>query len=114
MSNFEQMMEELKKEYVESLPSKIAEIQKQVEANNIQDVREYFHKLKGTGKTYGLPEITELGEVMEKLCIQNPGEARQYVPSALILLRKIHSERSLARAVNLSLEQSFSQLKALV
>lgn len=114
IANFEQMMEELRKEYLESLPSRIQEIQTKSEQNKVQEVLEHFHKLKGTGKTYGIPEISELGEVMERICRELPAQANQHVPDAVTLLRTIHQERSARRPVDLSNDPRFSKLKSLI
>ena len=49
--------------YLKSLPEKILVIASQVQAKETGNVRESFHKLKGTGKTYGFPEVSELAGV---------------------------------------------------
>ncbi|MCB0351304.1 MAG: Hpt domain-containing protein [Bdellovibrionales bacterium] len=88
--NFDEMMAELKAEYVASFPEKLTEIRSHYEANDREKLRDDFHKLKGTGKTYGLPEVSILCEVVEKLCLAKGASPNQFVEKALLSLKNIH------------------------
>jgi len=92
MTSYEQMMAELRAEYVASLPEKIADIKSHAAAGDREMLRNDFHKLKGTGKTYGIPEISELGLVFEKHCLKNPPNL-DFIPLAIELLAAIHAAR---------------------
>lgn len=67
MSNpsLEQMMAELKLEYLQGMTSRIEKIRASLLALNLAELINEFHKLKGTGKTYGFLHLTEIGESME-------------------------------------------------
>jgi HPt (histidine-containing phosphotransfer) domain-containing protein len=91
--SFEKMMEELRRDYVASIPQKMKDIEAHLAAADVGTLRDDFHKLKGTGKTYGIPEISELGEAVEKICKHKPEQAGAIVPGALTLLREIHTAR---------------------
>jgi hypothetical protein len=91
------MMANLKKEYLDSFPQKIAVIDEHFKAKNIELLRDDFHKLKGTGKTYGMPEVSVLGEVVERVCKEKTSLALNIVPLAISTLQKIveaHSKKS--------------------
>lgn len=91
--SFEKMMEELRREYVGSIPQKIKDIEAHLAAGDTATLRDDFHKLKGTGKTYGIPEISELGEAVEKICLRKPEAIPTVIPNALSLLHAIHTSR---------------------
>jgi HPt (histidine-containing phosphotransfer) domain-containing protein len=109
--SFSDLMDELRKEYVLELPAKIDSIATHLAGHNHGVVREDFHKLKGTGKTYGIPEISELAEVVERICVENPEAISTAVPQALTLLRDIHRYRTAAEVFDISDDQRFSMLK---
>lgn len=112
--NFEALMEQLRTEYVDDLPSKIKEIESRLKNNEHQVVREDFHKLKGTGKTYGVPEISQLAEVVERICVASPQDIQRAVPDAISLLKEIHSQRVLSQSFDITADQRFARLKRLV
>ena len=112
--SFEDVMQELQKEYVESLPEKITEIEDNLSTKNVEDLTTSFHRLKGSGKTYGLPEISELGAIAEQICRQQPHCVTSALPDALELLKDIHLERKASRSLNLEEDVRFSRLKSIV
>lgn len=92
-ADFEKMMAELRRDYVNGIPQKIIDIEAHLGANDATTLRDDFHKLKGTGRTYGIPEISELAEAVEKICLKKPDLIGEIVPKAVELLRAIHSAR---------------------
>ena len=91
---FDQMMAELREEYLASMPGKITDIESHIIARDCEKLRDDFHKLKGTGKTYGIPEISELGECMEKLCLKDFDKALECARQAIRILSQIKDCRS--------------------
>lgn len=112
--SFAKMMEKLKEEYVDTLPEKIHDIESHFKSERIDYLKEDFHKLKGTGKTYGLPEISTLAEVVERLCVLNPEVAFNVIPDALNLLREIHASRSTDNELNIDADSRFHKMRILV
>jgi HPt (histidine-containing phosphotransfer) domain-containing protein len=104
------MMAELRAEYVASIPQKIADIKSHTAAGDRELLRNDFHKLKGTGKTYGIPEISELGLVFEKYCLQNPANL-DFTALAIELLAAIHEARLSDSPFVLDTKPEFKQLK---
>lgn len=111
--NFDALMSQLRTEYVQELPAKIAQIASELKNRQFHVVREDFHKLKGTGKTYGIPEISQLAEVVEKICMNCPEQAAEAVPEALTLLSEIHRHRTAAQPFDILGDKRFSRLKRL-
>lgn len=122
------MMAELRTEYVASMPEKIIEIKKLsgvgdaagVSASPVTNsacdaaaLREIFHKLKGSGKTYGLPEVSELFEVCEKLCLNKPQLAQQTAILALELFSAIYEARKTGQPYTVADKPAFKKLCAM-
>ena len=88
------LLAELQKEYLESLPEKISGIQDLINKNEFELVETEFHKLKGTGRTYGVPEISRVGELGEKACWIPDAKRNDAIAQALQLLLKVHQSRA--------------------
>ncbi len=112
--NFEKMMQELQAEYLAAMPQKFIDINEHIAKKDIAILREDFHKLKGTGKTYGMPEISELGEVIEKICLNNKDQALQAASTGLRLLAAIHKVRLAKKPFALQENPEFLAIKKLV
>jgi chemotaxis protein histidine kinase CheA len=110
--DFEKMMTELRAEYVASFPNKILDIQSHHQSQDHERLRDDFHKLKGTGKTYGIPEITDFGFVFEKLCLKKHPSA-EFVPAACELLQQIFENRRELRPFDLEQNAEFQKWKKL-
>ena len=111
MSSFQEMMKQLTEDYIAGLPSKISEIETRLSAAHVTELREDFHKLKRTGKTYGLPEVSQLAELVEKICIVQPERAVEAASQGVELLRKIHIQRAAQQSLNLTSEESFRKIQ---
>lgn len=110
--NLDALMLELRKDYIEDIPNKIQHIIDEQKAGQFTEVRMIFHKMKGSGSTYGIPEMTQLGGLLEK--IANSEEMNRFVPLAISLLSRIHKSRVRSEAVNLDEDPEFEQLRQLV
>ena len=112
--SFEELLKSLRADYLDSLPGKIDIILNQIHATALDDLRESFHKLKGTGTTYGLPEVSELAEVLEDICTDRPTDAPRAALRATELLREIHQAHSNDRAFDLSADARFTEVRDLL
>lgn len=113
---FEDMLKSLQKDYLASLPQKIAVIRAQIAdvgagSTTTAALRESFHKLKGTGTTYGLPEVSELAEVVEDICSTSPVEAVNAATQAAGILEDIFAAHSRSLAFNLHLDPRFQAIR---
>lgn len=62
-----ELLKELKTEYLQKLPGKIAKLKKLNSELAWKELEIELHKLKGNGKTYGYPEISYICEKLEFL-----------------------------------------------
>lgn len=108
--NFDSLLSQLRIEYVSSLPEKIQIIRHFYNSGDARGVREVFHKLKGTGATYGVPEVSMIGETLEQFCKTKPTEMKAVVPDALELLQSIHSCRLQNQEFNVSNDPRFLKI----
>ena len=110
--DFEKMMVELRADYVASFPNKINDIQNHHQNQELERLRDDFHKLKGTGKTYGIPEITDYGFVFEKLCLKKHPSV-EFVPFACTLLQLIYEQRTKLQPYDIEQNAEFQKWKKL-
>jgi HPt (histidine-containing phosphotransfer) domain-containing protein len=112
--SFEEMLKNLQREYLSSLPEKIATIEKMVQKNEGPALRDTFHKLKGTGRTYGLPEVSVLGEAVEEVCIQRPVNAVSAASLAVMILRDIHAKRQHQQEFDVNADPRLESIRKLL
>jgi HPt (histidine-containing phosphotransfer) domain-containing protein len=84
------VLNELKEEYLQKLPQKIQRLKDLTARQDWRALEEEYHKLKGTGKTYGFPEISIICEKMEFLAQQKQHHTSQLFESSVELLEKMH------------------------
>ena len=112
--NLEEMIKTLQQEYLAGLPEKITQIETIIQSKESAAIRDSFHKLKGTGTTYGLPEVSELGQAVEEVCIQRPASAAEAGTLGVALLREIHRSRQHQKPFNVSADSRFATLHKLL
>lgn len=108
--NFDEMLKSLQQDYLASIPAKIADLEQCLANSDTNALREAFHKLKGTGKTYGLPEISDLGAAVEKICIERPHAAISAATLAVALMQEIHRARISQAIFQLETDARMQQL----
>ena len=81
---------------------------------NTEQLQDEFHRLKGTGKTYGIPEVTELATIMENFYKSDPNLAMEHTPKAVEILEDIIKQVKNPSDYALSKDERFSKLKAVV
>ncbi len=81
---------ELKAEYLKKLPTKIEHLKGLVSGEDWKALEDEYHKLKGTGKTYGFPEISIVCEKLEFLCQQKTHQTPELFLNANQLLERMH------------------------
>lgn len=109
--SFEDLLKSLQSEYIAALPNKIAIIGAQIKAQDIPALRESFHKFKGTGRTYGLPEVSELAEAVEKLCIEESAHAVMAAANAVAILQDIHNARKAHQPYSLQHDPRYLEIR---
>lgn len=113
MNNLNPMLAELKEEYISELSHKM-DLLKQLKANNsFSELRDNYHKLKGSGKLYGLPEVSELAEIMEYLYSKERPGLTELQILALEVLEKIQIAHQNHEDYPLEQDSAFLKLKSL-
>jgi HPt (histidine-containing phosphotransfer) domain-containing protein len=104
----------LQKTYLASMPEKIALIDSLFKSGDLEKLETEYHKLKGTGRTYGLPEFTDLGATLERICEIDPSSLAQAVPLSLELMARMRDARVHGASVDLANEPNFQTLLKIV
>lgn len=112
--NFDELLKSLQSDYIAALPNKIAIIKAQINAGDVAALRESFHKFKGTGRTYGLPEVSELAALVESLCIDKSAQALAAASHAVALLADIHESRKQQQPYALQSDPRFLEIQNLL
>jgi HPt (histidine-containing phosphotransfer) domain-containing protein len=107
------LLAQLQKDYLASFPEKVMNLRELHKMGNLDELRTEYHKLKGTGRTYGLPEVSQIGEVLETLCDQ-PDVLPIAVPISLALLEKVRETRTKGNALKVEDDGEFKALVELV
>ena len=110
MSSLQDILAGLQKTYLASMPDKIKLIEQLSKANDREKLVTEYHKLKGTGRTYGLPEFTQIGEIVERIGLSDPNSLSKAVPLSLKLLSMCRDARVQALTPNLDDEPDFQSL----
>ena len=84
------VLSDLKKDYLAKLPNRIEKLYELAGNENWEDLYTEYHKLKGTGKTYGFPEISIACERLESLVQQEENQKVSFFKEAASLIKDIH------------------------
>lgn len=104
-----ELLSELKADYLGKLPEKILVLKSHHQSKKWIELEEEFHKLKGTGKTYGFPDISVVCEKLEFLIQQENLSQQKFtqlcpiVDESIQLLEQMY--QAYARQENLSLHE---------
>lgn len=112
--NLEAVLAELKKEYVASLPLRMDDIRYHWKGSDFDTLKDDFHRLKGTGKTYGLPELSHIGEIGELICRDKFENIPTAMPLLIELIAAVHQSAVIQQSFDVTLDPRFSQLKKLM
>ena len=110
----EDLLKQMKLDYIETIPDKCQRITLLLKNDQRSDLETEFHKMKGTGKTYGLAEVSLLGEVIEKILMSLSLPLNDSIPVALKLLQEIYESRKADKAFMIEDSHDFQILKVKV
>jgi HPt (histidine-containing phosphotransfer) domain-containing protein len=111
--SLDDVLAELKKTYLEALPARATLIESLHQNKQYAEVEVEFHKLKGTGKTYGIPEVSQIGELAEKLCETGGPTADEAIVAALNALRSVSKTRAGGSPLDTATDKDFLRLSDL-
>jgi HPt (histidine-containing phosphotransfer) domain-containing protein len=106
------LMSELKEDYLGKLPDKIAYLKKLTIQQDWKALEHEYHKLKGTGKTYGLPEISSVCLKLEAMAQQTETRDHETFTRALTLIEKIHAAHQQGQSFDLQSDDFARRLLA--
>ena len=107
-----QLLAELQAEYIKTFPYKVESMTKHWNEKKVDSLEDEFHKIKGTGRSYGLPEVSLLGEAMERICSNSPGSLPELMPLAMQCFNRIFKERTEGQVPDLENWAEFSKIAA--
>lgn len=107
------LFSELKTEYLESFPEKLQAIEKLWQAKNRRELEDEFHKIKGTGTTYGVKEVSDVAEIMESLCYHGHPQLGFAVMISLELLKRVCDLYVLGTPYDLHKDKLFQTIRKL-
>lgn len=110
-TEFSELFLELKKEYLQSFDEKISSLMMFWHRRDLKNLQNEFHKIKGTGKTYGVHEATQVAEILEDLCATNSPFLGASIMIALETLRHIRHQHFEGRTLQLEKDELFKKLK---
>ncbi|MCB0379357.1 MAG: Hpt domain-containing protein [Bdellovibrionales bacterium] len=108
--NYNDLMNELRTEYLEGFSEKFIVIRKYLSDSDLYPLELEFHKLKGTGTTYGAPEVSEIGLHMERICKSQPQDLAEWVEMAIQLLEKTKKKYLDEESFELQMDPAFKKL----
>lgn len=112
-SRLNEVLSELKKDYLEKFPTKLSVLRELTEKQNWLQLEEEYHKLKGTGKTYGFPEVSTVCEQMEALAKFEQNQIPDLFEKAVTLLETIYQHYLENKPLNLESDSFARSLLAL-
>ena len=110
--SLDNVLADLQVKYIQNIPQKLQVIKEHIEGKDFKGLREDFHKIKGTGKTYGVPEISDLGSLFEEiliLCEFDPHP--EWALDAHNLLKDIYAHRSESKVYTIQSDSRFQSLQ---
>lgn len=111
--SMEDLLKELQLEYIQSIPDKINEITGFLEKKDLKNLINAHHKLKGSGKTYGLDEVSILGQFFENWLRDEKEKALPFISKSIEILERIYTSRKEGNPYSLESDSEYLRLTAL-
>jgi HPt (histidine-containing phosphotransfer) domain-containing protein len=83
-------MDALKQKYLQNIPDKIAAVRKIIATNEILHLEQEFHKINGSGKTYGYEAVSLVAFPIERHCKNKNPNVFALAELACQLLQKVY------------------------
>lgn len=110
--SLEDILAQLQKNYIKNIPEKLKNMKTHIDAKDFKSLREEFHKIKGTGRTHGVPEITDLGAVFEEILIVTEFNPQiNWALDAYDIFKDIYNARSNQQKFNIGQDPRYKNLQ---
>lgn len=103
--------EALRVKYLNSIPEKIENIRKTIAANDLHPLQQEFHKIKGSGKTYGYGDVTLIAIEIDKHCKASNPNSFLLAEKACLLLKKIFDNLTSQMVYDLQTDPLFKEIQ---
>lgn len=111
--SLDDLLAQLQQTYIKNMPDKLQVMKKLIDSKDFKSLREEFHKIKGTGRTYGIPEVTDLGALVEEILILCDFKPQlNWTLDAHDILRDIHNARSKSKKFNIEQDPRYKNLQS--
>jgi HPt (histidine-containing phosphotransfer) domain-containing protein len=84
-----EVLAELRAEYLNSCPEILSEIKNAAAKSDWPSVEHHFHRFAGSGKTFGLPEVTDVARAIEYYIQKNSTPSPKVMDEAIRLFESI-------------------------
>ncbi len=111
--SIDDLLKELQQEYIQGIPEKIQELKEFSQKNDLENLINSFHKLKGSGKTYGLEEVSVFGQFFEIWMREKKEKVFPFIPKAIQILERINASRIQGKPYSLDSDQEYQKLLSL-
>lgn len=92
--SMQQLLKNLRAQYISELHFKIREIEELLGKNaSVEAFYDIFHKIKGSGLTYGCPEISDISATVEFACQSQHPKWPEAVDIAIDILKRVYIAR---------------------
>lgn len=115
--SMQQLLKNLRAQYISELHVKIREMEELLEQNAPSAVfSDHFHRLKGSGLTYGCAEISDISASVELACQTQHPRWPEAVEIGLEILKRVYFARlqQLDQAYDLGADPQYTLLVDLV
>lgn len=102
---------ELKGEYLDTFPEKIKSIETFWQKRDRKNLQNEYHKIKGTGSTYGAEELSTIADIMEELCERDSQHLGMSIMISLDAFQKVCHHHRKNIPIDLNKEKFFRLLR---
>lgn len=112
-SNYDDLIKELRTEYLQSFEEKFSLLRKLLADKDWYSIELEYHKLKGTGTTYGAPEVTKVCQILEHHCKDQSEISSETLEISVELLTKIRGKYLNDEEFDLESSDLFQKIQSL-
>jgi chemotaxis protein histidine kinase CheA len=105
------ILDNLKVDYLKALEERILLLSDLTQKKDIESLENEYHKLKGTGKTYGFPAVSEICNEMERITRENKTVPEHLLTAGPALLQYCLEAFRSTGSLNLEIHPDYISIK---
>ncbi len=102
--------EQLKQKYIVNLESKLQTMELAYQQKDQVTLIEFFHKLKGNGKTYGFALVSEVGSILDEHHKKQSSNYLYWAQLGILLLKQLREAYLQQQDINWSQVPEYQEL----